>query len=102
MVALTGITTYWNPLITVLVKECTLGSETIFFLVMGHPRKKQMAGGGGLRTYFFEKKPRKCFIFFTLPLEIPDKTKLHPWKFRKIVLHPLEIPRSKTKTPPGC
>ena len=39
------------------------------------------------------------FHFFTLPLEIPDKTKLHPWKFHKIVLDPLEIPRLKSKTP---
>ena len=26
--------------------------------------------------------------FFTLTLEIADKTKLHPWKFQKIVLDP--------------
>ena len=39
------------------------------------------------------------FHFFTLPLEIPDKTKLHPWKFHKIVLDPSEIPRLKSKTP---
>ena len=32
------------------------------------------------------------------PLEIPDKMKLHPWKFYKIVLHPLKFPRLKTKT----
>ena len=42
--------------------------------------------------------PLKYFIF-TFPLEIPDKTKLHPWQFHKIVLDPLEIPRLKTKTP---
>ena len=34
-------------------------------------------------------------IFVTLPWEIPDKMKFHPWKFQKIVLHPLEIPRPK-------
>ena len=39
------------------------------------------------------------FHFFTLPLEIPDKTKLHPWKSHKIVLDPLEISRLKSKTP---
>ena len=29
------------------------------------------------------------FHFYTLPLEIPDKTKLEPWIFHKIVLDPL-------------
>ena len=52
---------------------------------------------GGLRIYFFEK-PLEFFIFFTLPLEIPDKTKLNPRIFHKIVLDPLEILRPKTKT----
>ena len=33
-----------------------------------------------------------------LPLEILDKMKLHPWKFHKIVLQPLEFPRVNTKT----
>ena len=34
--------------------------------------------------------PLEIFHFFTLG--IPDKVKLHPWKFYKIVLDPLEIP----------
>ena len=51
---------------------------------------------GELRTYFFENPLE--FIFFSLLLEIPDKTKLHPWKFHKIVFDPLETPRAKTKT----
>ena len=51
-----------------------------------------------LRIYFFENPPG-IFHFFTLPLEILDKTKLNPWIFHKIVLDPLEIPRPKTKTP---
>ena len=53
---------------------------------------------GGLRIYIFEKSPG-IFIFFTLPLKIPDKTKLNPWIFHKIVLDLLEIARPKTKTP---
>ena len=53
---------------------------------------------GGLRVYYFEKTPG-IFHFFTLPLEIPDKTKLNPWIFHKIVLAILEISRPKTKTP---
>ena len=40
-----------------------------------------------------------CEILHFLPLEIPGKTKLHPWKFYKIVLDPLKISRPKTKSP---
>ena len=36
------------------------------------------------------------FHFFTLTLEIPDKTKPSPWIFHRIVLDPLEIPIQKT------
>ena len=36
---------------------------------------------------------------FFVPLEIPSKTKLHPWKNSTIMLHLLEISRPKTKTP---
>ena len=64
---------------------------------LGYSRKKKKQGG--LRTYFFENPPAGIFHFFTLPLEIPHKTKLHPWKIHKIVLDPLEIPRPKIKTP---
>ena len=60
------------------------------------PEKNQ--GGRELRTYVFEKTPG-IFRFPTLPLEIPDKTKLHPWKLRKILIHPLEILRPETKAP---
>ena len=46
-------------------------------------------------------------MFLTLPLEIPDKAKLHPQIFRKIVLatphtaweFPRPSPKPKTKTP---
>ena len=44
----------------------------------------------GLRTYIFENPPG-TFCFFTLPLEIPDKKELHPWRFHRVVLHPLEM-----------
>ena len=37
------------------------------------PEKKT----GGLRTYVFETPPG-IFRFFTLPMEILDKTRLHP------------------------
>ena len=50
------------------------------------PEKKT----GGLRTYIFENPP-EIFRFFTLPMEIPNKTRLHPEKLYKIVLAtPLE------------
>ena len=48
----------------------------------------------GLRIYFFENPG--VFHFFTLTLEIPDKTKPSPWIFHRIVLDPLEIPIQKT------
>ena len=52
---------------------------------------------GDLRIYFSEKTP-EIFRFVTLPLEILDKTRLYRWKFHRIVLHPFETPRPKTKT----
>ena len=54
-------------------------------------KKKQQEGGG--------VDPPCNFSFFYFIPEIPDKTKLLPWKFHKIVLDLLEIPRPKTKTP---
>ena len=53
---------------------------------------------GWVVDILFWNSPSEVFRFVTLPLEIPDKAKFHPWKFCKIVCHPLEIPRSKTKT----
>ena len=46
----------------------------------------------------FLKKTSGTFRFVTLPLDIPDKMTPHPSEFHKIVLHPLEFPRPKTKT----
>ena len=48
--------------------------------------------------YFFENH-HGIFHCFTLHLEIPDKTKPHPWIFHKILLDALEIPKPKIKTP---
>ena len=44
-------------------------------------------GEGGVKT--FVKTALEFLLFFTLSLEIPDKTKLNPWIFHKIVLDPL-------------
>ena len=46
--------------------------------------------GRGVEDILFDKPPG-IFHFFTLPLEIPDKTKLNPWIFHKIVIDSLEI-----------
>ena len=50
-----------------------------------------------MRIYSFEETPG-IFRFVTSSLEISDKAKLHPWKSYKIVSHPLQIWRRKTKT----
>ena len=41
----------------------------------------------------FLKKTPGNFRFVTLPLETPDKMKLHHQKFHRIVLHPFGLPR---------
>ena len=48
--------------------------------------------GGGLEDEdIFENKNLAFFRFVTLPLEILDKTKLHPWRFHKIILPPWTV-----------
>ena len=54
----------------------------------GYSRKKTNRGGKGVEDILFWKPPG-IFHFFILPLEIPEKTKLQPWKFHKIVLDSL-------------
>ena len=61
----------------------------------GYSRKNPNRGCWG---HTFLKKIPGIFRFVTFSLEIPDKLKLHPWKFHQIVLHPLEFPRPKAKT----
>ena len=60
---------------------------------MGYSRKKWKRLG-----HTFSKKKLEIFRFVFLPLQVPNKKKFHPWKFCKMVLQPLEIPRPKTKT----
>ena len=43
----------------------------------------------------FSKPHMEYFVF--LHLESPDKTKLHPWKFYKIVLDPLKNSKAKNQ-----
>ena len=52
---------------------------------------------GRLKIYFLKKKPWIIEVCH-LALGNYGQSFLYPWKFCKIVLHPLEIPRSKTKT----
>ena len=56
-----------------------------------------MGEEGRLRTYFFENPPDFFFFFFTLPLEIPNKTKLQPWKFPQNYVR--SFGKSKAKPP---
>ena len=65
--------------------------------VMDYSRKNPKVRGWWLRTYL--KKTPGSFTFVTLPLELSDKIRLHHWKLHRIVLHALEFPRPKTKTP---
>ena len=57
-----------------------------------------MGVSDGSEDILFFKKKLWMFWIRHFPLEIPEKRKLHPWKFCKIVWHPLEIPRPKAKT----
>ena len=52
------------------------------------------------KPYFFEKKSGVS-RFVTLPMKVIEKRKLHPWKFRKFVLHPFEVLHFFLVTP-GC
>ena len=49
---------------------------------------------GGLRTYFFKKNLN--FLGLSLFRFVSKKSFLYNWKFFKIVLHPLETPKTKT------
>ena len=48
--------------------------------------KKKKQRGGAVEDILFQNPPG-IFHFFTLPLEIPGKSKLHPWKLHKTLLH---------------
>ena len=84
---------------------CPTTTQPIFPGILAEPEIANLSWAipekiqtGGLRIYSFET-PSGISNFLTLHLEIPDKTKLNPWIFHKIVLDPLDIPKPKTKTP---
>ena len=57
--------------------------------------QRNIKQGRSLRAYFFENPPG-VFRFFTLPLGIPDKTRIYS---QKLLESPQKILSSKTKTP---
>ena len=66
---------------------------SLFFLLYNGLLQKKR--GVWLGTNFFGKTPEIC-RYASLPLEIQDKTRLHPWDFCKIVLAtPLKHSRTK-------
>ena len=69
----------------------------LFFGIAQFSKIFYLFGKKIILTYLYLKKKTLEFFFF-LPLEIPEKTKLNPWIFHKIVLDLLEIPRPETKT----
>ena len=75
-----------------------ISSRTCFLAYnseLGYSGKK--TNRGCWRHTFLKKSPG-IFRLVSLVLEIPNKMKLHLWKFHQIVPHPLEFQRSKTKT----
>ena len=65
---------------------------------MGYSRKNPNWGwGGGEWGYTFLTLPLEFFIFFTLPLEIPDKTKLKPLEIPENCVRSLGNSKVKTK-----
>ena len=63
------------------------------YAIIGYSRKKNNKKKTGLyfMIFTFLKIPLEFLIFY-LPLQIPDKTKLHSWQFHEILLDTLEIP----------
>ena len=75
---------------------CYLKIIHIFGACLIQKKSKQKQFRGVVGDILFWKPPQ---IFFTMTLEIPDKTKLNPWIIQKIVLDPLEIPRPQKQRP---
>ena len=65
--------------------KCLIGPIEVDYFGMGYSRRKNPIGSGRLRTYFFLKETWNCFDFSLYLLKISGKTKLHPWKFGKIM-----------------
>ena len=79
---------YWIPFFTILL--------LLYVFEVG---KAQSVTQNVLIVLTLNGLFQKNFKFFTFPLKIPDKTKLHTKTLHIIVLHPSEILRPTTKTP---
>ena len=86
-----AVTQFLEVIKPILSRTCFLA----YAPELSYSRKNPNTGCWG---HTFLKKIPRIFRFLTLPLEIPGKMKLYPWKFHQIVSHPLEFPRPKTKT----
>ena len=73
----------WLMLLSGLVLHRTNSSQ-LFWNRLFQKKKKTMGGGVEDILFSFEKT-LDLFWFFSVPLEISVKTKLHPFKFRKIM-----------------
>ena len=73
--------------------------HSVDFYVIELFQKKSKDGRGAEDILFYPPLPLSpgVYRFVTLPLDIPKKMSSHSRKFCKVLLHPLEIPRSKTK-----
>ena len=54
------------------------------YIVLFQKKFKQGEDGGGVEDMLFWQNPWR-FRFVTLPRDIPDKMKLHPWNFQKLL-----------------
>ena len=61
------------------------------------PEKNKLREGEGVEDIPF-CNPLDLLSFFTLSLEIPEKTSFYPQELHKIALHPSEIWRPNTKS----
>ena len=72
-------------------------SFVVVVVVIPEVGRKGEWGGGWLRTPLWKKPWNFSCFYFTYHCKFQTKqsAKLHPWKFQKIVLDPLEIPGQK-------
>ena len=87
-------TTLWKPQkIAFSLKSCW---RSIGYFRKNQKKKEERESWG--YTFLNTPLPPPSCKFYTCDLKILEKKSFHPWKFSKILWHPLKIPRSKTKT----
>ena len=85
-------TTQNNNTMSITPPECGSIYLVLFFNMVYSRKKLNRGKQEGLSIYLFERSTG-IFTFLTLPLEIKDKPKFHPWKLHKFLLHPSEVQR---------